>query len=801
MDEALDREKVMTPPHPSSEQLTAYALGNLTWGDLDAVESHLAGCPACRSQLAALDESEDSFVACLRQESAKAAKPAEDAGLEHLLAVATSLPEATVTAAREEPAKLAAGHEVIRELARGGLGVVYLARHAVLNDLRAIKRPQPREDVDKTLLMARFRREVEAVGKLRHDHIVRAHDAGVDDDGPYLVMEYLDGVPLSQLPVQRQLSAAQTCALVRQAALGLQAAHEGGLVHRDIKPSNLMLVRAGAGARVVIIDWGLVKRAGEPVGLALRTDSTRAGATMGTADYIAPEQVRDARSVDIRADLYSLGVTFYFLLAGKPPFAGRSELEKLLAHERDPLPSLKQVRPDVPAEVLPILDRLVAKDPARRFATPAELVKALQPYCDSDAALLGLLDGVEPLPALPVPKGRPWRLAWLLLLLVPAALCPLLILFTAVGWMWLGKTKHDANPPPGPEPVVVSAPAVLGDGPTAPVGMKGHAGLCLSIVFTPDGKLAVSESGGGEFFVWDLRGRTLLEKHPHGLEQVQPNQAGVVAVSPDGRFLTAAAVNPGVNNMNFLRLYDQQTRKGFLDKAFPLDAMNHAVVFSPDGSKLAVGMVPGLFGVFALKPAAGHVRIVEVETHRHKQHAVNFPVTSLAFSPDGTLLVEASKQKLIRLWDLEKNTQEEFPGHEGGADQVAFSADGKQVFSASSAEETLRVWDRQKHEVGWKLHSARTIPFGSGMARMTCCAFWPGGRALTGHSDGNVVLWDLEQAKEIWRHTHTTGKATAAALSPDGNHAVTALSDRVVYLYRLPAVRALPGAASGGKKK
>src|SRR5207247_1814681 len=117
------------------------------------------------------------------------------------------------------PLKMVAGHELLEELARGGLGIVYLARHPLLNDLRAIKRPRAREGLDRDVVLARFRREVQAVGALRHDHIVRAHDAGADEEGPYLVMEYLDGEALSRLG-RRRLPVAQACELVRQAALG-----------------------------------------------------------------------------------------------------------------------------------------------------------------------------------------------------------------------------------------------------------------------------------------------------------------------------------------------------------------------------------------------------------------------------------------------------------------------------------------------------------------------------------------------------------------------------------------------------
>ncbi len=294
----------------------------------------------------------------------------------------------TVAYATRGAQKTVAGHEIIRELARGGLGVVYLARHPVLGDLRAIKRPQTRDGLERDILLARFRREVQAVGALKHDHIVRALDAGADEDGPYLITEYLDGKPLSRLvSTSRPLLSGVACELIRQAALGLQAAHERGLVHRDVKPSNLMLTRVQSDtARVVVIDWGLVKRAGEGGAAASAANALTRNSGMGTVDFMAPEQIGNASTVDIRADIYSLGATFHFLLTGREPFHGRRETEKLVAHETQPFPPVG--RSDVPPQVLAILNRMVEKNPAQRFATPGEVAQALAPYCAPDPRML-----------------------------------------------------------------------------------------------------------------------------------------------------------------------------------------------------------------------------------------------------------------------------------------------------------------------------------------------------------------------------------------------------------------------------
>ncbi len=396
-------------PHPDGDRLTAYLLGKLSWAEIEKIEGHLGSCPECRARVGVLEESADSFVSCLRGDTGMSA---DETAMAKLLVCARAITEPTLTFADAQHAtlslvdaapKIVAGCELVDAKGiAGGLGVVYKAYHRVLKDFRAIKRPRTRDRSERDLLYERFQREVEAVGALRDDHIVRAHDAGSDAEGPYLVMEYLDGASLSGLLAQHgPLSAADACELIRQAALGLQAAHECGLVHRDIKPSNLMLARTGgAMARVVVIDWGLVLR--RPAAIsndrAAADSLTPQGVAVGTADYIAPEQTRDAGAVDIRADVYSLGVTLYCLLTGQPPFHGRPVPEKLLAHQREAFPPLEQARADLPGKLVAVVKKMVEKDPSRRYATPGEAAAALKPLCPSEPRLIDLL-GTKAAPA------------------------------------------------------------------------------------------------------------------------------------------------------------------------------------------------------------------------------------------------------------------------------------------------------------------------------------------------------------------------------------------------------------------
>jgi serine/threonine protein kinase len=268
-------------------------------------------------------------------------------------------------------------YHVEAKIGQGGMGMVYRARHAHLKKLVAIKLLPP-DCTDDLAAVARFQREMEAIGRLDHQHIVRATDAGKTDDVPFLVMELVEGIDLGRLiRLHGPLSLPQASALVAQAASGLQCAHEHGLVHRDIKPSNLLLSIKG---ELKILDLGLALLTR---GAASSSVLTGVGLVMGTADYMAPEQWQASHAVDIRADIYSLGCTLYTLLIGRPPFGGpeyKSAPQKMTAHFREPVKRLRDQRPDVPESVDDLLQRMTAKDPADRPATPSEVASALAPF-------------------------------------------------------------------------------------------------------------------------------------------------------------------------------------------------------------------------------------------------------------------------------------------------------------------------------------------------------------------------------------------------------------------------------------
>ncbi|HWA96874.1 MAG TPA: serine/threonine-protein kinase [Pirellulales bacterium] len=264
------------------------------------------------------------------------------------------------------------------------MGAVYRARHTRLKRMVAFKVIASHGLVHAEIT-ARFEREMEAVGRFDHRHIVRAYDAGEANGCAYLAMELLDGFDLAAL-VRRlgPLRVADACEVVRQSALGLQHAHEHGLVHRDIKPSNLMLTTGGT---VKLLDLGLAR-----LRSPLDDELTVPSQLLGTVDYLAPEQADNSHSVDIRADLYSLGCTLFKLLTGRAPFDDArfsTSLQKLAAHQHAAVPDLKMICPNASDTLALILDQLLSKSPNGRFTTPSEVAARLTPLAvGSDLKLL-----------------------------------------------------------------------------------------------------------------------------------------------------------------------------------------------------------------------------------------------------------------------------------------------------------------------------------------------------------------------------------------------------------------------------
>lgn len=275
---------------------------------------------------------------------------------------------------------------VLDKLGQGGMGMVFKARHRTMQRLVAVK-VLPSSATKSPENVQRFHREVQAAARLTHPNIVAAFDAGEANKTHFLVMEFVDGRDLSQL-VKKQgpLPVEKAVECILQAAQGLAAAHQAGIVHRDIKPANLLLDQEGV---VKILDMGLAR-----LDDGASSGMTQTGTIMGTVDYMSPEQAMNTKNADGRSDIYSLGCSLYFLIAGKVPFQGDSLMEKLMAHREQPIPSLTAECPAAPPALDAVFQKMMAKEQTHRYQTMGEVIQALQTCLTASpvAANFGLED-------------------------------------------------------------------------------------------------------------------------------------------------------------------------------------------------------------------------------------------------------------------------------------------------------------------------------------------------------------------------------------------------------------------------
>lgn len=371
----------MTPKDcPQSEELREYVQGRLESPECDHVASHLETCLNCEETAASFDEATDPLLRLLLQKP-QTEKFAGESDLAEAIRLGKSLSSAAPTSkvAADHPQQLRE-YKLLEKLGEGGMGAVYRALHTKLDKTVALK-ILPEDRMRHTGAVERFEREMKAVGRLDHPNIVRASDAGQFEETHFLVMEFVDGIDLSEL-VKRAgpLPVSAACEIIRQAAIGLSHAHGNGMVHRDIKPHNLMVTGDGT---VKILDLGLAL-IDEPVARQ-RDGITSSGQIMGTLDYMAPEQIEDSHYVDHRADIYSLGATLYKLLAGDAPFSDSrysSPLKLMMALVNDPPLAIGQRCENLPDGFVEILERIMAKKPEDRFALANEVAESLAEFCN-----------------------------------------------------------------------------------------------------------------------------------------------------------------------------------------------------------------------------------------------------------------------------------------------------------------------------------------------------------------------------------------------------------------------------------
>jgi WD40 repeat protein len=747
--------------HPSIEELAAFTLGTLGDETQASIEAHVAACTSCQERAAVAPG--DSLVELLRSVHARTGRGA-DTLAEAAAQVQTPVPLAAVALtdalvpalALSAPAESdrpevpdalppeLAGHEryrVVRLLGAGGMGAVYEAEHRVMQRLVALKVIKRACTADAAAL-ERFRREVRAAARLSHPNIVTTYDAEDAGETHFLVMEYVEGTDLGRLVQERgPLPVDRACDYVRQAALGLQHAFEQGMVHRDLKPHNLMLTPDG---RVKILDFGLACFASEAASAAAVTGT---GLVLGTVDYIAPEQADNAHEADIRADIYSLGCTLYHLLAGRPPFPTGTPLQKVMAHVQKKPQPLTELRPDLPEGVMPVLERMMAKNPKRRYLTPAEVAVALEPFTFGGHLGGGGagLPSPEMISTFPLPE------------MISTFPVPEMICTSALPARDDGRTAvlDNTSVRKRRQPRFLIATAIL------TFLVAGLLGVGVYRIATDNGELVIeTDNDDVEVVVLD-RGKVVKIIDTKSRKHITLRSGDYELELKDGqKGLTISPVKITIKRGKTVLATIERVTKQVPERVGEVRRFGtpghgmRRLALSRDGKRL---LTAGYDGSARYWDIATGKEIYRLPSNRGR-------VDTVAISRDGKKLLSGGQDRLIHVWDEATGKEvKQLKGHTDEVSDVAVSPDGRMVAS-SDYHCQLRLWNLDTGE----LTASPGGREGNGVA------FSPDGKLIATWTKNHMVrLWDVKNQKEVRRLEGHTEWVCAGAFSGDGSRLLT----------------------------
>jgi serine/threonine-protein kinase len=710
-------------------------------------------------------------------------------------------------------------YRLLEPLGEGGMGQVFKAVQQRLDRIVALKIIRPEKISQDVEVVRRFQREARATAAMLHPNIVVVYDADQVGNTHFIAMEYVAGHDLSKMVRQSgPLDIGRACEYIRQAALGLQHAHECGLVHRDIKPSNLLVTtppppRGSAiklqthrppqisggrspGQRIAprsptgvvkILDMGLARVNLSEDGQASSL-LTQYGMVIGTPAFIAPEQARNPHQVDIRADLYGLGATLYYMLTGQTPFPGGSVVETLLRHQTDEPKPVEQWRPDIPFAVARVVRRLMAKDPAARYQTPGELAEIMTPLA---ALVIPSAPTVAPslVPSAPTEKGdfghalstpttgdnTASPLAQTIDRASLVAAPPAAVNHVESPAEQRPKFTEQTPRPSMAEPHGLSATVLNVAVPVGPqpaqrtAKLKGPQGWVSAVAFSPDRHWIASGEVGGGLRLWGFG----KEAGDHAVPQAHIGDTTALSFFSDGKILASGA--GGVNGV--VRIWDVTPQGPQPRLSLPAPNVNiAALAFAPTGHFLALACGDGSARVWDL----ANPRLREANSFKGR----TVPVDALIFTPDGKGLVTGSRDGNIRIWSLSSSFWNNkgpvvLEAHRGEIRTLAITRDGLTLASAG-VDHCVRLWDLS----GPKPRERAVLEGHTGTVRALRFVD-DGGTLVSADDGGRVYRWDSGAASKAREWLLPGLMVCSLDITRDGRYVATGTTEGTILVYRL----------------
>jgi WD40 repeat protein/predicted Ser/Thr protein kinase len=667
-------------------------------------------------------------------------------------------------------------YELIRELGRGGMGVVYAARQASLDRVLALKLLSPaRPGTEADLL--RFEREAIAAAGLDHPNIVPIYEVGEHDGRHYYGMKLIDGGSLAQHVARLRDDPRTAAALLAQVARAVHYAHQRGVLHRDLKPANVLLDRQ---ERPYVVDFGLARRVEESAGM------TASGSVLGTPAYMAPEQAEGRReAVTTATDVYGLGAILYELLTGQPPFPGDSILDVLArVRESDP-ESPSRLNRKAPRDLGTIALKCLEKLPKRRYPTAESLAEDLERWLAGSPIAARPTNIVER--TVKWARRRPAGAA----LLVTALFAAGAAVVAVQGFRSAKQLQHDldttifAQAEATPEEYAIriaaaeqawkanhvrEAERLLDQCPATVRGwewyylkrqchaerltFRGHTGSACGVAFAPASLQFTCATEQGLVTIWDAATNQSVQ-HLRGPDGMSHG----VAFDQLGERLATAGVDGAP------RIWDVRT--GALLRTFPSHGdWASGVAFNPDGDRLVSSGADGIVKVWDTKTGA---EILRLSGH-------SGPVFGVAFSPDGKAIAGAGGDGVVIVWNARSGKEtRRLSGSSESVHCVAFAPDGSRL-AAGGADRVVRIWD---------LKSGQEVThFVAAMRRVDGVAFSPDGKRLaTGSLDASVKIWDADSYRELASYRGHAAPVFSVAFSPNGSVLASASQDATVKLW------------------